>query len=569
MYTEYVKGNEFQGVKFVTNDYIFNTGDKQTLIFYVDDDWNDHGIYSDFNVYYIDSDGKRSKIGNNKIYTSENIGKAHLNENVLEKIGSDKISIKNFKLSNSYCSIGKNLEYYENLENIVFKNNKKEFEKFLKNTMDLVNDPSIYGNFDSLEQLKIEATLFRELSTTRSKKNYHTLYEISKYCKNNGLCTKGYEKECYRYILDKIIKENKNGTSSSLRKMEQELEALIENIPNKFLLVNELVTYLEEKVNAKYPLNSLEALLLLTNYLLNSNNFGDSIKRRVGKIQGFIMGDLELGNFIGIVEEIRRELQVSSEDLKNLGDLGQYTSLETLYYLFGEGKEELPPTIRLTNSRQLNDPLEGKILLDIVYPQNTYIDSDVSYTFISSATTSLDSLPMWKQYGQDATGVSLTYSKTFLSNLLAKTDVELYKMCYLEEVDGKTRAWVNGSMNEKISDGIDKLKNIAEKKREFGRHLSSIIYLMKNMDYSYEEEYRMVVELPSKNDRIVAEKKADFPVPFLYTYVTQKESIERLGVEYSKVRLGPKAIDIDFVRPYVKFVADGIKIIEKSKIKYR
>ena len=54
----------------------------------------DHGIYSDFNVYYIDSDRKRSKIGNNKIYTSENIGKEHLNENVLEKIGSDKISIK-------------------------------------------------------------------------------------------------------------------------------------------------------------------------------------------------------------------------------------------------------------------------------------------------------------------------------------------------------------------------------------------------------------------------------------------------------------------------------------------
>lgn len=565
------KNRKVEFIKFVADNYVHSINDKQTLIFYMDDKCSNHGIYSGFNVCYINEIGEKFAIGNNKIYVSDNLEKAYINRVILN--GHDtKSKIENFKHDKDiWCSIGNDLEYYEKLREVVFGNDRGCYYEFLTEIGDLVINPSFYDSFDSLEQKKIKDTLFREQVTTKDEKNCHTLYEISKYCKRNGVSARGDEKDSYRYILDKIIEKNEDGESSSSRKMEQELENLIDTIPNRHLLVDELIKGFEKKIADNYPLDSLKTLQIFTNYLLDNKNFDDDIKSRVRKIQGYIINDENSVEFIRIVEKIRRKLQVSSKELEDLNNLGQYTGLETLYYLFGEEEK----TVRLTHYRQLNDPLEGKVLLDIICPEKDCDDSNVSYIFISSATTNLDSLPMWNQYGQGATGVSLTYSTDFLNKLLDETDVELYRMCYLEEKEGSTLAWINGKIDDEIGSNIDSLKNIVKENTEVGqlrkyrKYLSSIAYLMKNKDYSYEDEYRMVIEFSAKNNKIIAEKKKDFPVPFLYTYVNKKDSDEKLKVEYSKIRLGPKAVDIDFVRPYIKFITDSTKIIEKSKIKFR
>ena len=50
--------------------------------------------------------------------------------------------------------------------------------------------------------------------------------------------------------------------------------------------------------------------------------------------------------------------------------------------------------------------------------------------------------------------------------------------------------------------------------------------------------------------------------PFLYTYLKDVE------LRYSKLVLGPKAIDIDYVAPYIRNCDKSIKI-EMSGIAYR
>ena len=92
-----------------------------------------------------------------------------------------------------------------------------------------------------------------------------------------------------------------------------------------------------------------------------------------------------------------------------------------------------------------------------------------------------------------------------------------------------------------------------------------ISFLFKTVDYSYEEEYRIVV---SNTDQfkyeIKCEENKDYPFPFLYIYLNVLYS----GSKYNEVIIGPKAIDIDFLGPYINYLDPNIDI-KSSKILYR
>ena len=50
-------------------------------------------------------------------------------------------------------------------------------------------------------------------------------------------------------------------------------------------------------------------------------------------------------------------------------------------------------------------------------------------------------------------------------------------------------------------------------------------------------------------------------VPRLFTYLSEE-------LKYSKIKLGPKCDDIDFIAPYIKYVDRNIEVT-KSQISYR
>ena len=52
-----------------------------------------------------------------------------------------------------------------------------------------------------------------------------------------------------------------------------------------------------------------------------------------------------------------------------------------------------------------------------------------SMTQTGSESNLDDSLPMWKQYGDDAKGINLTYHSEYIKSLMEE-GIEIYKVCY-------------------------------------------------------------------------------------------------------------------------------------------
>ena len=288
-----------------------------------------------------------------------------------------------------------------------------------------------------------------------------------------------------------------------------------------------------------------------------------------------------------IINDIRNVLKVKKNELKNLA-IGHYTRLDTIKILIkkknniNENNEDNGAYLRLTNGRQMNDPLEGKILLDYIL-DNNHLDKDLAlkkwdptYWYISSATTETDSLPMWKQYGGDSEGGMLVYDKDYLQLITKNEDVGIYRVCYMDVVENEIKIKKifsespEGDKIKKLEDNINHLKNkikeLLKKETEilelYISTLSDIAFLFKKDDYAYENEYRIVVNRAGKEEEIEEQVNPNYNFPFLYTYLKDAE------LKYSKLILGPKAIDIDYIAPYINYCDKDIEI-ERSSISYR
>lgn len=73
------------------------------------------------------------------------------------------------------------------------------------------------------------------------------------------------------------------------------------------------------------------------------------------------------------VLQIRKVLQIKTyNELWKLGnDLGQFTSLRSIPYLFNDNEHSL----RFTNIKQLNDPSESKVIFELFPPLKNIIKS--------------------------------------------------------------------------------------------------------------------------------------------------------------------------------------------------
>lgn len=282
------------------------------------------------------------------------------------------------------------------------------------------------------------------------------------------------------------------------------------------------------------------------------------------------------------VECIKDFLRIDLENFQKFSadyNLVHYTSLSTLDVLVKKSQnakndKNAYPRLRLSNARQLNDPTEGTVFLNQVgFDLCTLLQLDYEPTsiFLSSMSKSSDendlsdSLPMWKQYADNATGICLTYDRNYLKSLIKEksdTDdndskVEFYRVCYTKELESDD--------NKVILEQIKTIKNALKEiylKDSQSRILSEfdiVRYLFKESKYEYEQEYRLIKEC--NDDEIEIQKYGEMQVPRLFTYLSEK-------LKYSKVKLGPKCDDIDFIAPYIKYVDRNIEVT-KSQIPYR
>lgn len=328
-------------------------------------------------------------------------------------------------------------------------------------------------------------------------------------------------------------------------------------------------------------------------------------KRNIQDIQVDELG--EIGNTL--IDEIRFHLTIKARDLENSEEYGHYTKIETLTNHLIKTKKSGDPSepayLRLTNSKQLNDPMEGRAIYDYLEIENSSDCYQSSNVFLSSMTTISDSLPMWKEYAEESKGAFLQYDKKYLQQIIEYDSLEFVRIFYLN------------STREDDSDIIQKLNDLKELIQELkARHteesrkvqssifknLAKISYLFKVSDYEYESEYRILINFDDSqveerlNPKLKAEDKIELEELKVlsgdiglsenkesgyndfrkYIHLESKEEgryalfvyINLLPLKYSKVILGPKVTDADYIAPYLKLANPDIEI-ESSKIPYR
>ena len=309
-----------------------------------------------------------------------------------------------------------------------------------------------------------------------------------------------------------------------------------------------------------------------------------------------------------IIYYIRSKLTVDANELKEIGSFGHYTKIDTLtnYLIKADWKNEnnsetQPPFLRLTNLKQLNDPMEGRVIYDYLGIDNTFFKQyQTSNVFISSLTTVSDSLPMWKEYADSSQGAFLEYDLSYLEDIVAHKSIEFVKVHYLDLMsENKDETDVGKSLDD-LKQLFEKLQDLEAEKEliSFAEKLKKISYLFKVKDYEYEMEYRILINLDdtaiqniikrdandSSNDKYFKKEeigleifdKVNYNDFRKYIVLNPKDNgrydlfvyINLAPLKYSKVILGPKVTDADYIAPYLKLANPDIEI-ESSKIPYR
>lgn len=313
-----------------------------------------------------------------------------------------------------------------------------------------------------------------------------------------------------------------------------------------------------------------------------------------------------------IITNIRSKLTVDSNELKEIGSFGHYTKIDTLtnYLIKADWKDDNKcendskvkfPYLRLTNLKQLNDPMEGRVIYDYLGIDNTFFQQyQTSNVFISSLTTVSDSLPMWKEYADSSQGAFLEYDLSYLENIVAHKSIEFVKVHYLDLMSENKDETDVGKYLDNLKQLFEKLQDLKAEKEliSFAEKLKRISYLFKVKDYEYEMEYRILINLDdtaiqkiinrdgndlSNENFLMKEEigleifdKVNYNDFRKYIVLSPKDNgrydlfvyINLAPLKYSKVILGPKVTDADYIAPYLKLANPDIEI-ESSKIPYR
>ena len=301
-----------------------------------------------------------------------------------------------------------------------------------------------------------------------------------------------------------------------------------------------------------------------------------------------------------VISYIRSKLTVDAEELKKIGSFGHYTKIDTLtnFLIKADWKNEnnsetQPPFLRLTNLKQLNDPMEGRVIYDYLGIDNTFFKQyQTSNVFISSLTTVSDSLPMWKEYADSSQGAFLEYDLSYLEDIVAHKSIEFVKVHYLDLMSENKEETDVGKSLDNLKQLFEKLQELEAEKEliSFAEKLKKISYLFKVKDYEYEIEYRILINLDdtaiqniikrdandSSNEKYFKKEeiglevfdKVNYKDFRKYIVLSSKDNgrydlfvyINLLPLKYSKVILGPKVTDADYIAPYLKLANPDIEI---------
>lgn len=524
--------------KYFNNVYkkVANKKFSDSIVFFKDD-WNDYNYYITFHVYYYDKDCGESYIGSYRIYEAEIEEQKDING--IKSIF--KLTEADFDMNQKY-SLACNLEFYRNLYELCSEN----YDEFLA----IHNDLTLNDLPEGIKENEgVKFALLRNDGVTNSEDIIKFNEALKKLDSNLNVGNYLSSDKITEYFLTLLEEER-------IEDLKKEIEDLVEKSNFNYNLLKKLIEHCIEnssKDTHQVYYNTLLSLVKKKNY--------EQLKSELETIDKDELK--EISDNVNIIKD-KLKYRVEGEDFIH------YTSLNTLkFLLYKIDDKDNYPRLRLSNARQMNDPNEGYTFLNLIgikkeeLPQ---IDYDTSPFFFASMTQTGngqnldDSLPMWKQYGDDAKGINLTYHSDYIQKLI-DDGIEIYKVCYNPAKDSLDE------VIKSIESAFNEIKNYGDDKEKEAIFLSAlnliddIRYLFKDVDYSYENEYRIIKSYEGKEDVIFSSESSNSIIPGLYAYIDKE-------LKYSKIKLGPKCDDIDFVAPYIKYVDRNIEVT-KSQISYR
>lgn len=538
--------------KYFNNVYkkVDNKKFSDSIVFFKDD-WNDYNYYITFHVYYYDKDCGESYIGSYRIYEAELEEQEDING--IKSIF--KLTKADFDKNQKY-SLACNLEFYRNLYELCSEN----YNGFLE----IHNDLTLNDLSEKIKENEgVKVALLRNDGVTNSEDIIKFNKALKKLDSNLNVGNYLFSDIIPKYFVN-LLKRKK------FTEIERDIVKVVEISRFNYSLLKSLIeSYIKNSIednDDKKCYNILSKLLEQTNF--------DQLKSELETIKNEYLEIISTS--VKKIKDTLRYSQITAVD-----SFIHYTSLSTLKFLLYKPDNEKNdsnksdenknyPKLRLSNARQMNDPNEGYTLFKLIGIEKNNLpktDYDTSPFFFASMTqtgseTNLDdSLPMWKQYGDDAKGINLTYHSEYIKSLIEE-GIEIYKVCYNPAKDSFLDEEINS-----IKSAFNEIKNYGKDKEKEAIFLSAlnliddIRYLFKDVDYSYENEYRIIKSYEGEEDVIFSSESSNSVIPGLYAYIDKE-------LKYSKIKLGPKCDDIDFVAPYIKFVDRNIEVTQ-SQISYR
>ncbi len=536
-------------------NYFRNQSNNDAFVFY-QSDWNDYGYYITYEVYYYNQKSQERYVGEYRVYThsieEQDIHSytkiKHISEQIWQDHGFDSnwIGVQlTIGFNENYFSLAQHVDFYQNVYDIL--QNERDYSDFLKKLRDL----TITELSESIKNNEgVKSALLRNDGVTNSK----DILKLEKKLKELDECLNVGNYPFTDYFFNSIVKHREE-----LEKIENNIVDSVRATSYSYALLNNLV---DKYKNKNFDDNDFKIYKFLSS-LLKSNIY----PQLESDLDSCI--DKNLKCIIDNVNGIREKLRFDIDDYDNFI---HYTSLKTLKNLvYRKDEKNIYARLRLSNARQMNDPNEGYTFLDLIGIEKKELpvtDYEISSFYFASMSQTgedknlEDSLPMWKQYGDDAKGINLTYHSDYIKDLIddINNGIGIYKVCYNANEDSLEEeiAQIKSAFDEiKKEDGDERQKYFSSALNL----IDDIRYLFKKADYSYENEYRIIKSYEGKESEIFTRDSSNSIIPGLYVYIDKE-------LKYSKIKLGPKCDDIDFVAPYIKYVDPNIEVTQ-SEISYR
>ena len=536
-------------------NYFRNQSNNDAFVFY-QSDWNDYGYYITYEVYYYNQKSQERYVGEYRVYThsieEQDIDSytkiKHISEQIWQDHGFDSNWIDvhlTIGFNDDYFSLAHHVDFYQNVYNIL--RDDDDYSAFLNKLRDL----TITGPIDNIKKYEgVRHALLRNDGVTNSK----DILKLDKKLKKLDECLNVGNYPFTDYFFNSIVKHREE-----LEKIENNIVDSVRATIYSYALLNNLV---DKYKNKTFKDTGFKVYKFLSS-LLKSNIY----PQLESDLDSCI--DKNLKCIIDNVNCIREKLRFDIDDYDNFI---HYTSLKTLKNLvYRKDEKNIYARLRLSNARQMNDPNEGYTFLDLIGIEKKELpvtDYEISSFYFASMSQTgedknlEDSLPMWKQYGDDAKGINLTYHSDYIKDLIddINNGIGIYKVCYNANEDSLEEeiAQIKSAFDEiKKEDGDERQKYFSSALNL----IDDIRYLFKKADYSYENEYRIIKSYEGKESEIFTSDSSNSIIPGLYVYIDKE-------LKYSKIKLGPKCDDIDFVAPYIKYVDPNIEVTQ-SEISYR